>query len=232
MKAWAETAVQNDRTGQYEYTTTNPCLGLKAMSCSMAGIYKDELCADTNLEAPEENSGGGADGTGGGFGTSTDMRALAQQVLANQNITLNTGFDNPRRQMQNLAAGTNSPSCNISPRILNMILYIARTHTIYITSINRYCAGMQTASGNYSFHWKGGGGHAVDIGIVDGVKSTGGTAKDLALLREVIPLLPSGAEVGQIQCRPRGSAGPFPTGVIEFNDSCNHIHIALPVYEY
>lgn len=217
-------------TGQYYYTETNPCLTFQSVASSAGCEFDEELCelqfgaGDTGATAPPAAGDGS-------FGTSTDMRALAQQVLDNSNITIGTAFDNPRQQMVNLANGTNTANCNISPNVLNLILYIAQNHTIYITSINRYCAGIRTASGNFSFHWKDKGGHAVDIGIVDGMSSTGGSAKDLALLREIAPMLPNGAQLGQVQCRPAGSI-TTPPGVLQFNDSCNHIHISMPVYAY
>lgn len=216
-------------TGQYYYTETNPCLTLQSVASSAGCEFDEELCklqfgaGESNTTAPPA--------AGGSFGTSTDMRALAQQVLDNSNITLGSAFDNPRQQMINLANGTNSANCNINPSVLNLILYIAQSHQISVSSINRYCAGIQTASGNFSFHWKDKGGHAVDINYVDGVHSTGGTSTDLALLREIAPMLPNGAQLGQVQCRPAGSI-TTPEGVLQFQDSCNHIHISMPVYAY
>lgn len=227
-------------SAQYKYTTTNGCLTMQSVASSNGCKYEESLCELEygNSGSATDNAGDTSDTSGGSFGTSTDMRALAQQILDNSNITLGTVFDNPAIQIRNIANGTNTNNCNVSPHVMNLILYVAQTHKISVSSLNRYCADLQTASGSLSYHWKDLGGHAVDFDMVDGVNSTGtdpwqGRELEvyLAFLREIAPKLPNGAQLGQVQCRPSGSITTT-SEVLQFYDSCNHIHISMPVYAY
>ncbi|MGB3024034.1 MAG: hypothetical protein WBB39_04515 [Candidatus Saccharimonadales bacterium] len=144
---------------------------------------------------------------------------LAKQILATGKVTGDSRYIN---QIKAYADG--NFSCNIDHNILVLIATAAKNHTIYITSLNRLCTGVFTSSTSY--HWVSGGGHAVDIGIVDGVKSTGGTAKDIAFLNELLPTMPAGSQVGQRQCRPSGSV-TIPAGFREIEDGCDHNHLGV-----
>lgn len=226
----AASAILDENTGQYYYPSTSGCLLIKNMTCTMAIQVAEKFSSCAQSETQTSDTGGSA--AGGTFGTSTDMKALAQQVLDNRNITLGSAFDNPLGQIRNVANGTETARCHVSPYVLNLLLFIGESHRISVSSLNRYCANMLTGSGESSYHWRDGGGHAVDINWVDNVHSTGGTLADLALLREVVPKLPSGSQVGQSNCRTGDSIGPLPPGVTQIFDSCNHIHITMPVYDY
>lgn len=221
-------------SAQYQYTTTNGCLTMQMMACANGSVYDESLCelefgnGESATTSPESGAGGGS------LGTSTDSKALAQQVLNNSNITLFSGFDNPLRQVTNVANGTNTASCNVSPYVLNLMLLMAEKHSIRVTSLNRACAAdCNVGAGSLSFHCKDGGGHAMDIDSVDGNANAGqGTAQEIAMLRDIAPSLPSGTQIGQIECRPSGSLD-LPPGVTEFSENnCTHLHINLPVYDY
>lgn len=132
-------------------------------------------------------------------------------------------------QIQAYAAGTIrvNPStgreCVIDTAILQALktVTVDKGFSIRVSSLNRYCEGVLTGSGEDSYHWRNGGGHAVDIDRVNGVLATGGTSNDIALIWAMHAALPTPAGVGQINCRPY-IAGL--NGWAQFNDSCNHNH--------
>lgn len=228
----ANSAVLDEETGQHYYPSTEGCLLVKGTACTLGIEMVDDFEACVH-EASASSNTGGSGASGGALGTSTDMRALAQQVLDNKNITLYAGYG-VLGQMQNVANGTNSSSCKVSPYILNLMLLMAENHSFRVTTLNRLCESMcNIGAGMASFHCKDGGGHAIDIDIVDGNSRAGeGTAEELAMLRDIVQALPPGSQIGQIECRPPGSLN-LPPGVTEFSENdCSHLHINLPVYEY
>jgi hypothetical protein len=228
----AATAVLDEKTGQFTYPSTNGCMAIKYMTCSLGKQAVDDFEACDQGEAPTSDTGGSGAG-GGALGTSTDMKALAQQVLDNPNITLYAGYG-ALRQVQNVANGTDTATCHVSPYILNLMLLMAENHSFRITTLNRLCINLcDIGAGDASFHCKDGGGHAIDIDTVDGNSNAGnGTAQELAMLRDIVQSLPSGSQIGQVECRPRGSLN-LPSGVTEFSENnCSHLHINLPVYDY
>lgn len=151
----------------------------------------------------------------------SEAQSIAKEILDSGKIT---GDSRYMSQIQSYASG--DFSCNINPTILQLMREISKKHRIYITSLNRRCTNTLTASGTASFHYRDGGGHALDIGIVDGVSSTGGTSKDIELLNNIMPLLPSGSTIGQSQCR--STRLQLPQGVGEMRDDCHHLHIQVP----
>jgi hypothetical protein len=184
-----------------------------------------EAAAFAATAGAEGASGGGGAASGGASSTpeaSGTAQELAKQILASGNVTGDS------RYMGQIKAYANGDfSCNINIDILRLVATAAKSHTLYITSLNRKCTGVLTASGTSSSHYRDGGGHAIDFGIIDGTKSTGGSSKDIAFLNQIVGTLPSGSRIGQIQCRPSGSV-KLPSGVAEFEDRCNHVHIAVP----
>lgn len=115
-------------------------------------------------------------------------------------------------------------NCQINPVILNAlkVVVVDRGFSVKISSLNRYCINVQTASGVSSYHWRNGGGHAVDVSVVNGVVSNGNTAQDRAYISAMFSALPAPAGLGQLNCH--GSL-PVPSGWVQFDDSCNHNHI-------
>lgn len=185
-------------------------------------IYEgmQEQMDDTRLDATPVTTPPPATSTSSASG---DRKELAQRILDSGRVTGDARY---MKQIRDVAAG--NYGCNINPRILQLILDVSTRHTVYITSLNRYCTGVTTKSGTGSYHYRDGGGHAVDFGMVDNVRSTGNTAKDRELLNFIIPGLPSGSQIGQVNCR---SSNPIstPPGVRQVNDTCNHVHISVPV---
>lgn len=168
------------------------------------------------------SSGQPSGGTTGGGLASGSAKELAQQIISSGKVTGDSRYIN---QIKAYANG--DTSCHLNPTILSLIATIMQKHTIYISSINRYCTGTLTASGTASYHYTQQGGHAVDIATVDGVASSGATQKDITLLNEIMPSLPSGSGIGQSNCR--STPLTLGSGVREFFDSCNHIHIQVPI---
>lgn len=126
------------------------------------------------------------------------------------------------------SSGYNNRECHVNPTIMKMLYELSTVHHIYLTSLNRYCINYLTASGSSSYHWRDGGGHAVDIGIVDGMVSTGATRNDIKLIKYISSKLPSGSMVGQLDCRTRiGVTLTLP--IRQFDDTCNHIHFNVPI---
>ncbi len=178
---------------------------------------------DTEGCVNAQSSGGTASNdTPSGELVSGEDRDIAKQILDSGKVTGDSRYIS---QIEAYANGNND--CHINSTVLRLILTIAQNHSIYITSLNRLCTGVLTDSGTSSYHYREKGGHAFDIGTVDGVSSTGATENDVKLLKEILPLLPSGSGIGQDTCGRSGLS--LPSGVTEFYDTCNHVHIQVPV---
>lgn len=188
---------------------------------SLACYYDDETaCQELGMGSGSESTSD--ESTSSGELPTGESTELAQKIIDSGNVT---GDGRYMKQIQDVASGKGG--CHINPTILGLIVTISENHKIYITSLNRLCTKELTASGTGSYHYREKGGHALDIGIVDGVSSTGNTEKDRALLTEILPLLPSGSGIGQVGCRPNTLT--LPQGITQFPDSCNHVHIQVPV---
>lgn len=225
-KAWGGQTQYNARTGAPEHTVTNDCTLYNATVAAGAGIYDSNLIAKGQLESPMSTGSVGAPPSGGGTGlVNGTAQDLAEEILSSGKVDF--GSADYRKQVENIAAG-NLNICNVNIMILRLVATIAQTHTVTISSLNRYCTGVLTASGTSSYHYAAGGGHAVDFNYVDGVHSNGRTPEELKMLREILPLLPSGSGIGQVNCRTGADVLTMPAGVKQFNDTCNHVHIQVP----
>lgn len=154
-----------------------------------------------------------------------DASQLATEMLANDSITFNVAL--ARTAIEDTAAGrpaqiesrcTNSPSSEayINAELLRVILLAAETHTIDVGYFTNGCHG------DGSKHYLG---KAADINIVDGRSSTGGDA-DRPFMQELTGILPDGSSMGEVNC----SNIPIdPINDVRLHeDTCNHIHIAVP----
>lgn len=154
-------------------------------------------------------------------------QALAQQLIASGRFS---GTAETSAQVQAYANGVmrQHPStgrdCYIDTAILQALktVVVDRGFSIRVSSLNRYCTGELTASGTGSYHWRNGGGHAVDIDRVNGVGATGSTSQDRALIQSMTTALPGPAGLGQSNCR--STPVSVPTNWVQFSDSCNHNH--------
>lgn len=152
---------------------------------------------------------------------SGDAQELARAVLNSDAVT-----GDPRYMAQIADVARGDTGCNVNPTILKLLAgMVQKGYSYYISSLNRFCTGVLTASGTASYHYSDGGGHAVDFSIINGVASTGGTANDIRFLKDAAEFMPSDSGVGQVNCR---APLTLPAGISQFNDSCNHVHIQVP----
>ncbi len=177
---------------------------------------EDEACADVGIAG----AGGGGDAGGGGAAgelvTGSD-RELAQQILDNSRIHL-IGT-NAQADMQAMANGSVGPSgVKLHSKLLQIIATMGKNHTFNISSMIR-------PTDSDSAHSTG---EAIDITGLDGNpianSGLGRTPKDIALMKEISPLLPRPSGWGQIQC---GTTVQLPRGIDQFGDTCNHLHLEI-----
>lgn len=156
---------------------------------------------------------------------SGEAKELAQQIIDSGKVS---GDDRYMSQIRNIANGDNS--CPVSENILGLILGLSKKYKLHISSLNRKCTGVLTASGEGSLHYGDGGGRAVDISIVDDVSMTySGSALDKArdVFNDAAQILPKNAELGQINsCNVSGVDTNGITDIV--GDECTHIHIGIP----
>jgi hypothetical protein len=222
--------METEKNGKYKacYENTESLLRYRfyltdVVASLSAACYEEEdetACSALGIETAQQAAPGGA---GGGGPVSGDAQELAKELIDSGKVTGDPRYFDQLKQYAN-----GNFDCNINQTILELMVGLVRKgHSFQISSLNRFCTGVLTASGTASYHYSDGGGHAVDFGIVDGVSSTGGTAADLKLLKDAFEYMPSGSGIGQVGCRPPGSLN-LPDGISEFSDSCNHIHIQVP----
>lgn len=181
----------------------------------------DEGVSMGDAAAPEGNQDGGSSGNGL---VSGETQELAKQIMAHDNVT---GDSRYMAQIKAVSQGDNS--CNINPTILQLVATMMENYKMTISSLNRFCTKVLTGSGPGSYHYRAGGGHAIDFNWINGVHSTGNTSEDIKFLNDVLPMLPKGSGIGQSNCRSGGRLS-LPDGITQFRDSCNHIHIQVPVH--
>lgn len=168
-----------------------------------------------------------AGGTNGGGGSASlpdgNKQALAKQILDSGKVT---GDSRYMQQIEDISNG--NFSCNVNIRILQILVAMSEKYSFGISSLNRFCTGVLTASGTGSLHYTQNGGHAFDINILNGdARVTGGRSQDVQFLRDMLPLLPKGSEIGQRNCRSGENVLVTP-GISQVTDTCNHIHVGVP----
>ncbi len=174
-----------------------------------------KACADLGIGgAPEEVSSG--DGL-----VSGDDQELAKKIVESSKFS---GDSRYVEQIKQYSKGNSS--CHINSTILQLIATVLdKGYSVYVSSLNRKCTNVLTASGTASYHYDEGGGHAVDFSIINGTATTGRDENARKLLKDILPGLPKGSGIGQVSCGPKVQ---LPSGVTEFEDSCDHLHIQVP----
>lgn len=215
----------NPNTGMPMHTTVEPCLLIKNAVGDAGAKYDTDLLSDDE-KAALNGVGGSSSAAEGEESSNTsavdgDAKELAKQLIDSGKIT---GDSRYMGQINAVARG--DYSCNINPDILKMLVGVTKDgHKLFISSLNRKCTGVLTASGSASFHYSDGGGHAVDITSYDGKTVNGGNAATLSFLKEAEKYLPDGSGLGQVGC---GSGYTNSKKFGYFSDSCNHQHIQVP----
>lgn len=161
--------------------------------------------------------------------TDISGQVSAQALLASGRVS---GGSEPIAQIQAVANGTalyhmvgseNRP-CTLDPVILRSlkVMVVDRGASIYVTSFNRWCINDYSGVGANSYHWVSGGGHAVDLGRING-SGQASSAAMTAFAQQWVNVVQTPAGIGQSQCR--STPITLPTGVSEFTDTCNHLHL-------
>lgn len=171
-----------------------------------------DQCANSNTcQVKEACSSGGA-------------QKLAQLILESPNISWDSRY---RAQVEAYSQG--NFECHIDPLILQLIYGLSVENTFTVTSINRFCTQVLTDSGEASYHYRDGGGRAVDFGTVNGqgdFNTNAGRAEAAKIFQEALQYLPPGSGFGQNQC---GIPFNLPSGYRYFGDPCDHLHFQVPL---
>ncbi len=207
---------------------------MQAIACYQGD---DTSCSDVGAS----DSTGGTTGTGPGgstgAGTTTPVsgnaQRLAQQILANNKISLE-GTD-VAQDVQDAANGQpGTAGVPTSSAILKLIATVGQSHSVVITAIQSggtgHCIENGVATPKSACpddpHYNG---DAVDFGELDGTLITGRNPPAITIMQLAFPLLPSGSGFGQNECGSQYSTNAeLPDGDITFNDTCNHLHVQVP----
>jgi hypothetical protein len=174
--------------------------------------------AATNIVKP----GGGVSDVSG--------QVSAQQLLASGRLS---GSAEPMAQIRAVANGTVvshvfggvARPCVLDPVLLRSLrqMVVDEGNSVVVSSFNRYCINQPSADpvGADSYHYRNGGGHAVDLGSINGAGDANQSAM-IAFAQRWVNITATPAGIGQKQCRAPIS---LPQGVITFTDACNHLHL-------
>jgi hypothetical protein len=148
---------------------------------------------------------------------SGNAQQLAQQILANKNVTYDCGSSG-QDDIKDAAAGKpGTAGAPLNPEILKLIATIGQTHQVCVSALESYHQGHSSDSYHYT-------GDAVDFGNLDGVYITGRNAPAQTIIKIAEDVLPKGTAFGQQQC---GPSPPLPAGFSQFNDGCDHLHVQV-----
>jgi hypothetical protein len=158
---------------------------------------------------------------------SVDDRVLARELVAHADDGSLRGLvPDHLRQIRWIAHGERVPGCGIDTRILQiMVIAVRYFDEVGVSSINRNCTAELLGAGAESWHYKNGGGRAVDFFSLDGVPLTGADARSLRLIGLLDPSMPEGSRVGQAQCRSAAGITLALSRWTDIADGCDHLHI-------
>ena len=158
---------------------------------------------------------------------SVDDQLLAQELVAHANDgSLDGLVPDHIKQIRWIAHGERVQGCGIDTRILQiMVIAVRYFDQVGVSSINRNCTAELLGAGAESWHFRNGGGRAVDFYSLDGVSLTGADAQSLRLIGLLDPSMPEGSRVGQAQCRRAAGITLALSRWTDIADGCNHLHI-------
>jgi hypothetical protein len=81
--------------------------------------------------------------------------------------------------------------------------------------------------GTTSSHWINGGGAAVDFYSLGGQPLSGADGQSVRLIGLLDTAMPTGARVGQSDCRAASHVTLDTTHFMQFPDACNHLHVGV-----
>ncbi|MFB2599673.1 hypothetical protein ACEXQE_17935 [Herbiconiux sp. P17] len=158
-------------------------------------------------------------------------RSLAQELVnAVDSGKLVGSTPDHIKEIRWIAQGVTVPDCGVDYRVLEIIAIAVRNFDkVGVSDINRKCTGQIEGAGTSSSHYVDGGGHAVDFYILDGKGLDGTDPGTLKLISLLDPVMPVGSHVGQAECRAAAGIKLQLTNWTEFDDSCTHMHVDVPV---
>ncbi|WP_368498520.1 hypothetical protein [Herbiconiux sp. A18JL235] len=158
-------------------------------------------------------------------------RSLAQELVdAMDSGKLVGSVPDHMKEIRWIAQGVTVPDCGVDYRVLEIIAIAVRNFDqVGVSDINRKCTGQIEGAGTSSSHYIDGGGHAVDFYLLDNKSLNGYDAGTLKLISLLDPVMPVGARVGQASCRASAGVKVNLTNWTEFDDSCTHMHVDVPV---
>lgn len=158
-------------------------------------------------------------------------RSLAQELVnAMDSGKLVGSQPDHMKEIRWIAQGVTVPDCGVDYRILEIIAIAVRNFDqVGVSDINRKCTGQIEGGGTSSMHYVDGGGHAVDFYLLDNKSLNGADAGTLKMISLLDPVMPVGSRVGQASCRTSAGVHVNLTNWTEFDDSCTHMHVDVPV---
>ncbi|MFB2555483.1 hypothetical protein [Herbiconiux liangxiaofengii] len=158
-------------------------------------------------------------------------RSLAQELVdAMDSGKLVGSVPDHMKEIRWIAQGVTVPDCGVDYRILEIIAIAVRNFDqVGVSDINRKCTGQIEGAGTSSSHYIDGGGHAVDFYLLNNKSLNGADAGTLKLISILDPVMPVGSRVGQAGCRASAGVTVNLTNWTEFDDSCTHMHVDVPV---
>jgi hypothetical protein len=174
------------------------------------------------------SQGDGAPAAAAQCPVSGDARALADELVkAIEAGKLYGTTPDHLKEIRWMAEGKTVANCQIDTRILQIAVAAVRAFDrVGISDINRKCTGQVEGAGTDSLHYKDGGGHAIDFFAINGQALTGANPPSLELIRALDAAAPADAMgLGQRQCRMAAHTQISLTHFVDFNDSCNHVHV-------
>lgn len=189
-------------------------------------LYRIDSRIDDGMDGYEEGSGTAST-------DNLDKKALAQKIVAKDNITYGPYAEPLIAQIADGGVDPSAQPCGVNSYILKVIDTITDKHSIRITSLNRDCINSTVSgkSSSLSRHYAGNG-SAIDIALIDGKATNGRDANALAVIALIMPILSEAGKkvddssgVGQVNC---GTSVALLDNVKTFNDFCNHLHIDVP----
>jgi hypothetical protein len=158
-------------------------------------------------------------------------RSLAQELVDAMDAGKLVGSQpDHMKEIRWIAQGVTVADCGVDYRVLEIIAIAVRNFDqVGVSDINRKCTGQIEGAGTSSSHYVDGGGHAVDFYLLDNKSLNGSDAGTLKLISLLDPVMPVGARVGQASCRASAGVKLQLTNWTEFDDSCTHMHVDVPV---
>ncbi|GAA2235902.1 hypothetical protein N1031_10520 [Herbiconiux moechotypicola] len=158
-------------------------------------------------------------------------RSLAQELVNAMDAGKLVGSQpDHMKEIRWIAEGVTVPDCGVDYRILEIIAIAVRNFDqVGVSDINRKCTGQLEGAGTSSSHYIDGGGHAVDFYLLDNKSLNGYDSGTLKLISLLDPVMPVGSRVGQAGCRASAGVSVQLTNWTEFDDSCTHMHVDVPV---